>query len=104
MNQSYAGQACEKGVVQIFLDSVARLVRRLTQQQNLGSDRAGGGGKGSGAIASILTAASRTRRRLSSSERRDRSERLSLSHSAVSARRISPTRIVASARARATIA
>jgi len=32
MDQSYAGQAREKGVVQIFLDPVARFVRRLPEQ------------------------------------------------------------------------
>src|SRR5207245_8807791 len=41
MHQSYARQAREKGVVEIFLDSIARLVGRLSKEQNLGGDGAG---------------------------------------------------------------
>src|SRR5206468_12907458 len=43
MHQSYARQAREEGVVEIFLDSIARLVGRLSKEQDLGGDRAGGG-------------------------------------------------------------
>src|SRR5438128_12023307 len=42
MNQSYARQAREEGVVEIFLDSIPRLVGRLSKQQDLGGDGAGG--------------------------------------------------------------
>src|SRR5262245_6852173 len=43
MHQSYARQAREKGIVEIFLDAVTRFVRRLSQQHDLAGDRAGGG-------------------------------------------------------------
>src|SRR5437867_12280881 len=43
MDQSYAREARKKGIVEIFLDAVPRLVAGVSQQQNLGSDRAGGG-------------------------------------------------------------
>src|SRR5205823_10448117 len=46
MDQSYAWEAREKGIVEIFLDAVPRLVAGLSQQQDLGSDRAGCGGAG----------------------------------------------------------
>src|SRR5438128_2672946 len=49
MHQSYARQAREKGVVEIFLDSIPRLVGRLSKQQDLGGDGAGARGEGSGA-------------------------------------------------------
>src|SRR5207245_10010583 len=49
MNQSYARQAREEGVVEIFLDSIPRLVGRLSKQQDLGGDGAGARGEGSGA-------------------------------------------------------
>src|SRR5438093_538313 len=49
MHQSYARQAREEGVVELFLDSIARLVGRLSKEQDLGGDRAGGGRDGSGA-------------------------------------------------------
>ena len=38
MNQSYAREAREKGVVEIFLDPIARLVGRLPEQQDLARD------------------------------------------------------------------
>src|SRR5207245_7110932 len=49
MHQSYARQAREKGVVEIFLDSIARLVGRLSKEQDLGGNRAGGGRDGTAA-------------------------------------------------------
>src|SRR5207249_5691170 len=46
MDQSYAREARKKGIVEIFLDAVPRLVAGVSQQQDLGSDRAGGVGAG----------------------------------------------------------
>src|SRR5215831_21247003 len=43
MYQSYAREASEKGVVEIFLDAVACLVGGLSQEHDLAVDRAGGG-------------------------------------------------------------
>src|SRR5438094_271631 len=61
MHQSYARQAREKGVVEIFLDSIARLVGRLSKEQDLGGNRAGGGRDGTGARGAPMR---RTRPRL----------------------------------------
>src|SRR5262252_6462742 len=41
MDQSYARQAREEGVVEIFLDAVPCLVGRLSQQHDLARDRPG---------------------------------------------------------------
>jgi len=38
VNQSYARKACEKRGVQVLLDTVARLVCRLPEQQDFGCD------------------------------------------------------------------
>src|SRR5262245_6787757 len=38
MHQSYARQASKEGIIEIFLDSITRLVSRLAEQQDLGRD------------------------------------------------------------------
>src|SRR5262249_27588393 len=43
MHQSYARQAREKGIVEIFLDAVPGLVGRLSKQQDLAGDGTGEG-------------------------------------------------------------